>query len=62
MTANEFLRNIRLVRAKQFLESGNYSVSDVCYKVGYTSPSYFTKSFKDQFGVLPTEVKPVDKV
>jgi AraC-like DNA-binding protein len=59
MTANEFLRNIRMVRAKQYLESGNYSISDVCFKVGYSSPSYFTKCFKAHFGMLPTDIKPV---
>lgn len=55
-TANEFLRNIRLHRAKQLLEKGNPSVSEVCFMVGFSSPSYFTKCFKGYFGLLPTEV------
>ncbi|AXT57197.1 response regulator [Aquimarina sp. MMG015] len=55
-TANQFLRNIRLQKAKQILESGSTNVSEVCYKVGFSSPSYFTKCFKTQFGILPTEV------
>ena len=56
-TANQFLRNIRLQRAKQILEKGNTNISEVCYQVGFSSPSYFTKCFKNHFGVLPTEVE-----
>ncbi|WP_378179887.1 two-component regulator propeller domain-containing protein [Aquimarina sp. SS2-1] len=55
-TANQFLRNIRLQKAKQILESGSTNISEVCYKVGFSSPSYFTKCFKTHFGILPTEV------
>lgn len=56
-TANEFLRNIRLQKAKQIIETGNSNISEVCYKVGFSSPSYFTKCFKSYFDLLPTEVK-----
>src|SRR5690606_16019349 len=59
-TANEFLRNIRLHRAKLLLENGNASVSEVCFSVGFSSPSYFTKCFKGQFGVLPTDIVPLE--
>lgn len=55
-TANEFLRNIRLQKAKQIIELGNSNISEVCYQVGFSSPSYFTKCFKSNFGMLPTEV------
>ncbi|WP_158848192.1 two-component regulator propeller domain-containing protein [Algibacter sp. L1A34] len=55
-TANEFLRNIRLQKAKQILETGNVSISEVCFKTGFSSPSYFTKCFKSYFDILPTEV------
>lgn len=56
-TANEFLRNIRLQKAKQIIEKGNTNISEVCYKVGFSSPSYFSKCFKNYFGLLPTEVE-----
>lgn len=56
-TANGFLRKIRLQRAKIMIEKGNTNISDVCYKSGFSSPSYFTKCFKKQFDILPTEVK-----
>ena len=59
-TANEFLRNIRLNRAKQLLEKGNCTISEVCFNVGFSSPSYFTKCFKVYFGLLPTEVMPIE--
>jgi len=60
-TANEFLRNIRLQKAKQIIEKGNNNISEVCYEVGFSSPSYFTKCFKSYFGVLPTEVESENK-
>tara|TARA_R110000868_G_scaffold108065_1_gene295337 strand:+ start:54858 stop:58997 length:4140 start_codon:yes stop_codon:yes gene_type:complete len=56
-SANEFLRRIRLEKAKQMIVGGNESISEVCFKVGFSSPSYFTKCFKAHFGVLPTEIK-----
>ncbi len=57
-TVNEFLRNVRLQKAKQLLESHqSANVSEVCYNVGFSSPSYFTKCFKAHFGVLPTEIE-----
>ena len=57
-TVSEFIRRIRLERAKQILERGNLSISETCYKVGFSSPSYFSKCFKAHFGVLPTELVP----
>tara|TARA_R110000765_G_scaffold379886_1_gene470947 strand:- start:837 stop:1427 length:591 start_codon:yes stop_codon:yes gene_type:complete len=56
-TANEFLRNIRLEKAKEMIEQGHESISEVSFKVGFSSPSYFTKCFKSHFGALPTELK-----
>jgi CheY-like chemotaxis protein/AraC-like DNA-binding protein len=57
LTANEFIKKIRLEKAKQFLENSDYSISEVSFKVGFSSPSYFTKCYKMQFGILPTNVK-----
>ncbi len=56
-TANEFLRNIRLQKAKQILELGSATVGEVSYKVGFSSQSYFTKCFKNYYGVLPTSIE-----
>lgn len=60
-TANEFIRKVRLEKAKQIIETTEYTISEVCYKVGFSSPSYFTKCFKDYFEFLPTEVRDIIK-
>jgi YesN/AraC family two-component response regulator len=55
-SASEFLRKVRLEKARELLQSNyNYNISEVTYKVGFSSPSYFTKCFKREFGYLPTE-------
>lgn len=56
-TANEFIRNIRLHKAKAMLSSGKVTISEVSYAVGFSSSSYFTKCFKAQFGVVPTQLQ-----
>ncbi|MFD2828206.1 two-component regulator propeller domain-containing protein [Leeuwenhoekiella polynyae] len=56
-TANEFIRKIRLEKAKELLENGEESVSEIGYKVGFSTPSYFTRCFKSEFGKLPTDIK-----
>jgi len=57
LTANEFIRNVRLEKSKDILENSEFSISEICYKVGFSSPSYFTKCFKIQYGVLPKEIR-----
>lgn len=50
----EFIRTIRLQQAAQLLEKSQLSVSEVAYKVGFNSPKYFTKYFKEEYRVLPS--------
>ena len=52
----DLLRKARLARAKQLLETTEKNVQEVAYEVGFTTPSYFTKRFKEEFGVNPREV------
>ena len=52
----DLLRKARLTKAKRLLESRSMSVSEVAYDVGFSAPSYFTKCFKDEFGMLPGEI------
>ena len=56
-TPNEQLRKARLIRGKKLLATTDLTISEVAYKVGFTAPSYFTKCFKDEFGVLPGEAR-----
>jgi DNA-binding response OmpR family regulator len=53
---NDFIRIIRLNKAKEFLALGKYTVSEVSYRVGFTDPKYFSTSFKKQFGITPSKV------
>jgi AraC-like DNA-binding protein len=53
----ELLRTARLKRAYQLLLTTEKSVSEVAYDVGFTAPSYFTKCFKEEYGMLPGEVR-----
>ena len=52
----DLLRKARLAKAHRLLESRSMSISEVAYEVGFSAPSYFTKCFKDEYGMLPGEV------
>ncbi len=58
LTPNEFIRLIRLRKAAQYIVQGKYKINEICYLVGFSSPSYFTRSFTKQFGVSPKDYKP----
>ena len=53
----ELLRTARLNRAYHILLTTDKSVSEVAYAVGFTAPSYFTKCFKDEYGMVPGDVR-----
>ena len=52
---NELLRQMRLKKAASLLASSDMTVAEIAYEVGFSSPSYFTKCYKEQFGESPTE-------
>lgn len=52
----ELLRTARLKRAYQLLVTTDKNISEVAYDVGFTAPSYFTKCFKDEFGISPSDL------
>ncbi len=54
-TPVELLRKARLSRARVLLETTSKNISEVAYEVGFSAPSYFTKCYKDEFGILPGE-------
>ena len=56
-TPVELLRTARLNRGYQMLLTTDKSVSEVAYLVGFSAPSYFTKCFKEEYGMLPGDVR-----
>ncbi|CAD0001014.1 hybrid sensor histidine kinase/response regulator transcription factor [Flavobacterium salmonis] len=54
VSVNEFIRNVRLEKAKELIELGNDNITEISFKVGFSSPSYFTKCYKEKYGYLPT--------
>ncbi|MBO7046229.1 MAG: helix-turn-helix domain-containing protein, partial [Prevotella sp.] len=56
LSPNELLRTARLNRGYQLLIKTDKTVSEVAYEVGFTAPSYFTKCFKDEFGISPSDL------
>ena len=52
---NEFIRTVRLKRAAQYLAQSDTRISEIMYSVGFNSHSYFTKCFREHFGLSPKE-------
>ena len=52
---NELLRRMRLKKAASLLAASEWTVAEVAYEVGFSSPSYFTKCYKEEFGESPTD-------
>jgi signal transduction histidine kinase/ligand-binding sensor domain-containing protein/DNA-binding response OmpR family regulator len=53
----DFIKEIRIQRAAQLIETGEFNISQVTYMVGMTDPRYFSKCFKQKYGVTPREYK-----
>jgi AraC-like DNA-binding protein len=54
-TAVEFIRMVRLKQALKLMETKQYTLSEIAYQTGFNSASYFTRSFKDEYGKAPSE-------
>jgi YesN/AraC family two-component response regulator len=53
----EFIREMRIKRAAQLIETREYNISQVAYMVGMNDPRYFSRCFKQKYGMTPTEYK-----
>ena len=56
MTTSKYIRSIRLKKAMSQLQKSDRLVSDVAYEVGFSDSNYFTRCFKEEYGISPTEV------
>ena len=57
ISVSDHINNIRLDKAKELLLNSNQTISEIAYAVGFSSPNYFSTSFKNKFGVSPKEFK-----
>ena len=53
----EYVTNIRIRKAKELLQNSELSMKEICAAVGYSDPNYFSRTFKKNVGVTPTEYK-----
>lgn len=61
MTPVEFIRSIRLHEAYKMMQGKQYNISEIAYKTGFNNLSYFSRSFKAQFGYAPSEMASAGK-
>ena len=54
-TANNYIRDKRIEKAEELLRTSSMQVNEICYKVGFTTPSYFIKCFRKKYGMSPNE-------
>ena len=55
ISANEFIRKVRLKNSLQLLLTGTYNISEAAYMTGFNNVSYYRQCFKDEYGMSPTE-------
>ena len=55
-SASNYLRSVRLSKAKLMIEEEKGNISEIAYSVGFSSPAYFTRCFKDEFGFPPSDL------
>lgn len=55
LTPLDFIRNVKMKQACTMLQQGNITISEVAYALGFSNPKYFSKCFKEEFGVTPSE-------
>ena len=53
---SSFIKSIRLIKARKMIEAKKGNISEIAYSVGFGSPSYFTKCFKEEYGYPPSDI------
>ncbi len=56
-----YVRTIRLLKAKEMIKNGEGYISEIAYQVGFSSPAYFSKCFKEEYGCSPNSLNNRDK-
>ena len=56
-TINSYLTEVRLEKAKDLLKNSSMHLQDICYRIGYLSPSYFSRLFRKYYGLTPSEYR-----
>lgn len=56
-TPSEYLRAKRIHRAEELIHTGEYTISEIAYKVGFNNPRYFSKYFQEEYGMTPSQYK-----
>ena len=57
MTPIDFVRHIRIMKATEMLQNTNDTMANIAYNVGFTDPKYFSKVFKKEMGIIPSEYR-----
>ncbi|MGI9544908.1 MAG: hybrid sensor histidine kinase/response regulator transcription factor [Cyclobacteriaceae bacterium] len=57
LSTTHFIRSIRLTKAKELLETSTLNISEIAYEVGFNDPSYFHRTFVQEYGVKPSEMR-----
>ncbi|MBV6422133.1 MAG: Sensor histidine kinase RcsC [Ignavibacteriaceae bacterium] len=55
-SASLYVRSVKMVKAKKMIEDQSGNISEIAYSLGFSSPAYFTRCFKEEFGYPPSEV------
>ena len=53
----ELMRNLRLKKARKLLKGSEKTISEICYEVGFSTPAYFTKCYREAYGETPSETR-----
>ena len=57
LSTSDFIKQIRLEKAKELLTQTNHPINEIAYKVGYSDANYFSRSFSGIYGVSPTQYR-----